>query len=256
MCYYFKVYFARQEPNKIFEMLTEYVIEVFLLTTVGSFGILGNCWLIGMFGRLQDKLNFHQLMMTLAVYDNLYIVLSILIFSVPEMFDVYKKDGYHFYIAPKALAVMQMSLTGSVYCTVSISIERYLTVCHPFYISAKRWSSKRYIIPIVMFSVLYNVSRFFELRTEYVGSKDQSIQIPENLQNIDDRHNNLNDNNRTYLNNVTYTYPNLLLVDEIFISNKSGNEQANNETYNYTLELTVMRRNKYYYSIYNIIKVF
>jgi len=236
-------------------MLVEYVIEVFLLTVVGCLGIIGNCWLLGMFARLQAKLNFHKLMMTLAVYDNLYIVLCMMIFSLPEIVEDYKKLGYHFYIAPKALAVMQISLTGSVYCTVCISIERYLTVCHPFYISAKHWSSKRYIIPIIIFSVLYNVSRFFELRTEYDGSQEKDIQILQNLQNIDGPHNTLNVKNITHLDNVTNKYPDVLSESGRISSDdlpQIVNEEQNSQKYNYSMELTVMRMNKYYYSIYII----
>ena len=48
---------------------------------------------------------------------------------------------------------------------VAFPIERYLVVCHPFYIVSKQWSVHRYIIPLVSFSIIYNLPKFFELDT-------------------------------------------------------------------------------------------
>merc|ERR1712061_396168 len=56
-------------------------------------------------------------------------------------------------------------MTGSLYCQIGFTIERYLVVCHPFYTVAKQWSVKRYIIPLVTFSIFYNLPKFFELDT-------------------------------------------------------------------------------------------
>ena len=117
--------------------------------------------------RTKVRLNFHQLMIVLAIYDTILVALCMMVFVLPELVESYKSEGFHYHIAPNAIAVIQISLTGSIYCTVGISIERYLTVCHPFYLSRKKWSSKRYIIPIVLFSLLYNTTRFFEYRMEY-----------------------------------------------------------------------------------------
>jgi hypothetical protein len=57
----------------------------------------------------------------------------------------------------------QIALTGSIYSTLAITVERYLTVCHPFYTVSHRWSATHYVAPIVTFSFLYNLPKFFEL---------------------------------------------------------------------------------------------
>ena len=44
---------------------------------------------------------------------------------------------------------------------------RYLIVCHPFYTVSHSWSAKRYIIPILIWSLLYNFPKFFELHTTF-----------------------------------------------------------------------------------------
>ena len=155
-------------------MEVAFLFEVVLLMIIGSFGIIGNCLLIKMFVKLKEKLNFHHLMITLAMFDSIFILLCMIVFALPEILPQdYKTEGYYFYISPKAVALLQVAQTGSVYCTIGISLERYLTVCHPFYFSGKKWSARRYIIPIVLFSVLFNITRFFELRAKYIGSDEQ-----------------------------------------------------------------------------------
>ena len=142
-------------------MSTLCVFEVILVIASGVLGIIGNILLIKLFLYYEAQLNFHKLMITLAIYDTIYVSLCILVFSIPEFFEAYISSGVYAYVVPRAIPMIQVSLTGSVYCTVAISLERYLTVCHPFYVNSKRWSEKRYIIPIILFSTLYNLPRFF-----------------------------------------------------------------------------------------------
>ena len=193
-------------------MLAKFIFINVLLSTIGCLGIVGNCCLIWLFTKANIKLNFHHLMIVLAIYDTVLVALCILVFVLPEVVESYKSEGFHYHIAPFAIAVIQTSLTGSIYCTVGISIERYLTVCHPFYLSRKKWSAKRYIIPIVLFSLIYNTTRFFEHRMEYNDLDDMKSNMTIPIQNDGD-------------------YP---------------------QNYGYEIKSTSLRRNKYYYSIYTI----
>lgn len=135
---------------------TEFVFEVVLLTGIGIIGIIGNSAAIVVFSRLRMQLKFHRLMMLLSTYDSVYVLLSILLFALPYMSQAYRESGAHYYILPKALPFAQIALTGSIYSTLAITIERYLIVCHPFYTVSHSWSAKKYIVPIVVFSLLYN----------------------------------------------------------------------------------------------------
>ena len=36
------------------------------------------------------------------------------------------------YMLPYALPIIHMALLGSIYSTVALAAERYITVCHPF----------------------------------------------------------------------------------------------------------------------------
>lgn len=235
-------------------MWTTFIFECVLVMIAGSFGIVGNCLLIFKFIKLKIKVNFHWLMLALAIYDTIYISLCILLFAIPQIFEGYKIHGYYFYIAPKAVPLIQVVLTGSVYCTFSISLERYLTVCYPFYLSRKKWSSRRYILPIVLFSLLYNVTRFLELQTTCNGLQEMS-----HKQNDTHLHGKLNEimkENKSQTANFTdYKESNYLNISKSE-SNSKTNEAINlglNEIqYNCSVEFNSLRKNKYYYSIYII----
>ena len=125
-------------------MWMEFIFEAILIAITGSFGIIGNISLTTWFANMDKKLHFHYLMITLAFFDTTYIVTCILVFSVPLYFEGETIKPYYYYIVPKAIPIAQIALTGSSYCTGAISVERYLTVCHPFYPSRKKWSAKRY----------------------------------------------------------------------------------------------------------------
>ena len=55
-----------------------------LQVTVGALGIMGNITLIWLFSK--KKKNFHHLMLTLALYDLVYIFMSVILFGLPNIF--------------------------------------------------------------------------------------------------------------------------------------------------------------------------
>ncbi len=70
------------------------------------------------------------------------------------------------WLTPYWLPVIQIALTGSVWTTIAVSVERYCTVC-----LSKRYNTVQhlcYTLPILGFSFVFNIPRFFELVTELV----------------------------------------------------------------------------------------
>ena len=85
-------------------------------------------------------------------------------------------DGPWYILVPWAIPVIQISLTGSIYCTMAITLERYLVVCRPFYRISREWSPQTFIVPIVLISIVYNLPQFFEIQTcEYQIVYDRNL---------------------------------------------------------------------------------
>ena len=142
----------------------EFIFEVVLLGIIGSLGILGNLAAIIMFAKKRDKVNFHRILTMLIIFDNCLIFFNIIIFTIPHMNADYRMKTYA-YVAPIIIPLAQITVTGSIYSTVVISIERYMISCKPFFVVSHKWSANSYIIPTIIFSIIYNLPKFFELKT-------------------------------------------------------------------------------------------
>ena len=142
----------------------EFIFEVVLLGTIGLVGILGNTTAIILFVKKKDKVNFHRILTMLIMFDNILVFLNLIIFLMPHLNDYFRVKLFAF-VAPIIIPMAQIAVTGSIYSTVAISIERYMISCKPFFVISHNWSSKRYIIPTIVFSIAYNLPKFFELKT-------------------------------------------------------------------------------------------
>ena len=106
---------------------------------------------------------------------------------------------------------------------MAITVERYLTVCHPFYKLSHEWPAKYYVIPIFSFSFIYNIPKFFELKTDYLNSTLSSS----------------SSNNTNSSENVSDSY-----YDDYY------NESDSMEPYEHGIGATELRLNQNYYNIY------
>ena len=62
------------------------------------------------------------------------------------------------------LPIAQIGLTGSIYLTVSISVERFCGICYP--LKSRLRGDRRvvlYILPVLIFCFLYNIPCFLEI---------------------------------------------------------------------------------------------
>ena len=143
---------------------TEYYVEGVFLLIIGTFGIIGNVSAIVVFTRQNLQKSFYGLMLSLAAFDLLYIITSILCYGIPPLSDEYEESKMYNANFGWIRALTQIAMTGNIYFTMAITIERYVTVCHPFYRVSHSWPTKRLVFFLVVFAILYNIPTFFELK--------------------------------------------------------------------------------------------
>ena len=92
---------------------------------------------------------------------------------------MWKQVWIHPHLFPWILPFIQISLNGSIWSTVSVTIERYVSVVHPWHWFCT-FSSIIYIVPVIFLTVLWNIPRFMELKTCYrIRNISGSIKLPE-----------------------------------------------------------------------------
>ena len=145
-----------------------FIFEGTLVPIIGSIGFFGNILSILVL-KLRDldlKPSFANLLVTLCIFDMIFILAVILFYTIP-IHSIYYEEHAIPYITPFLLPLIHIALTGSVYSVVAVAMERYCIICNPF-----NWQNQgrgfRYIIAIVVFSLLYNLNKFFEVEVGYV----------------------------------------------------------------------------------------
>ena len=113
---------------------------------------------------------FNRLLIVLAVCDNLYLLFALLESIRTEM---ELSTDIHTMVFPYAFYPLHnIMLVLSIYMTVILAMERYRAISkpidyHTIIVSGKQWQRVfHYVVPVVFFSVLFNMPKFFELTTE------------------------------------------------------------------------------------------
>jgi len=146
-------------------------VEYILQTIVGVAGLLANTIAIPVLNtkEVTGSMNgiFNRLLIFLAISDNLYIVCSM--FTGIKKFNNSQFNEYAF-----GYFVYQLHnfvLCCSIYLTVALALERYRAVWRPVeYHNNNRgvnpWHKVTisYILPVVLFSLLFNIPKFFEIQ--------------------------------------------------------------------------------------------
>ncbi len=75
------------------------------------------------------------------------------------------------YLVPALLPVAQISMTASVYTTLVTCLDRYIAICRPALLGccgrSEDTTSWCLILGTAVFSVVYNITRFFEYETTW-----------------------------------------------------------------------------------------
>ena len=139
-----------------------YEIEYFwvsgiFLVVIGFLGLIGNIitCIILLRGNLR-KNSFYQLLSVQAIFDIFFITS----FGIRNGYQALACEPHNENVSHLTYQVLNISLTGSTFTTVAISLERYLGICHS--IKKMKGGVWIYIIPVFIITISYNFPRFFE----------------------------------------------------------------------------------------------
>lgn len=154
------------------EVLFEFIAYGVLLNVIGFMGIIGNVISMIILSRPQMRSSINYLLIGLARCDTVLIVTSICLFGLPAIYAYTRTDllyTYHYFVYPYlSLIVFPAALiaqTVSVYLTLTVTLERFVAVCHPLRARSlcTYGRARLYVVLIIVFSTLYNLSRFWEI---------------------------------------------------------------------------------------------
>ena len=154
--------------------------------TIGLSGIFANCLAIAVLTRKRMTSNFNLLLVCLAIFDIFFII-----FSLAEEIEKSLSSSVHFNNVWNLIfyPCYHISMTASIYMTVNLSFERYralvakplvakLFVAKPgrFFPTNSRQTKWVLInvISVVIFSVAFNIPKFYELEFETQYQSDNS----------------------------------------------------------------------------------
>lgn len=150
--------------------IVEFWVCGICLNIVGVLGIIGNVISMIILSRPQMRSSINYLLIGLASCDTVLITTSVLLFGIPS---IYPYTGHFFlyynyiypFISPVLFPVALISQTASIYMTFTVTLERYVAVCHPLKARAlcTYGRAKIYVIASILFALLYNLPRFWEV---------------------------------------------------------------------------------------------
>jgi len=173
----------------------EFAISCILLLAVALPGLFGNFISVFILSRPQMRTSLNTILLGLASVDSILLMTSILLFVIPSFYTFWESDDSYYIryihpvITPYTFVLATTAQTSSVYLTVTVTVERYIAVCHP--LRARSWCTcKRGRVAVLLIAVLslaYNLPRFLEvdhcLHVDYATNQSWTIVIPSDLRN-------------------------------------------------------------------------
>lgn len=142
----------------------EFILSGVLLIIISIFGFVGNALSIYVLLRPSVRGIFSNILMGLASFDAMFLICAIVTFGLPTVSEWYKKNIF-LTIMPVSYGLTHTARVGSVFATLSVTLERFFAIVFPFkdVDVVKRW-----LIPAtITFTVTYNIPKFFEVSAIY-----------------------------------------------------------------------------------------
>ena len=162
------------------------------ISVVGSFGIMFN--IIAIFVLMSQEMvtiRFNNLVVTLAIVDNLFLLTSIF-YHTAHSFELQVKFSYiHQWVFAKFVYPWRgISMCCSAYITVALALDRYNAVSNPSKYKASMRSHTnpitpvlRCTLPIICLSILFNIPKYFDLDIKMQSSFNVTSLTNESISN-------------------------------------------------------------------------
>lgn len=161
-----------------------FLMNGILLSSIGLLGILGNIISMIILSRPQMKSSINYLLIGLARVDTVLIITSILLFGLPGIYPYTGCLFTYFYvvyphIVPYIYPLSLATQTASAYLTLTVTLERFVAVCHPLRARSlcTYGRARVYVIAIMVFSVVYNLPKLWEasVKTQWLEQSNITI---------------------------------------------------------------------------------
>ena len=111
---------------------------------------------------------FNRLLVCLAIGDNLFLANAIFVVVVEKLIESPSAE-HHFIFVNFLYPTRNMFMCCSIYMTVGLACERFNSSSNPFLHRTRQNESTcrrllLYILPVITFSVVYNIPKFFDLK--------------------------------------------------------------------------------------------
>ncbi|ODM87871.1 FMRFamide receptor [Orchesella cincta] len=152
------------------------------MTFLALFGIPANVLSVIVLKHNKMKSSLTTLLLGLTISDMFVISTSSLIFSFPSIFDYVNIFPWYNAVfkpacLPYLLPIALIAQMCSVYFTVVVTLERYIAVCIP--LKARSFctqsTARNSSIAVIILSIVYNMPRWFEFKTEEYKSNCTGI---------------------------------------------------------------------------------
>ena len=147
------------------ELWVSFILREVSIPLVGSVGVVGNLAAIIVLIHPDMKSTFHQSLVTLAVFEILFLILQICSNGAHLKSELYLVLFPYFLYPLKSILISCES-----YLLVSIALERLIAVARPLWYRTARlrlsswYHALVFILPTLVISVSINIPKFFELK--------------------------------------------------------------------------------------------
>ena len=173
-------------------LLFDFLIEAVFMGFLCMFGFTGNTLSMICLWRDKSKTATPFLLVSLEVADTLFLVTVLLLRVMTSISDftgwlepvmsIFPYIGS--YVYPCAL----IAETGTIYLTVLVTVNRYISVCRPYEASnlCSVYHARRHVVLVATFSIIYNLPRFFEYTVVYIVHPNNRTELRPEISKMGD----------------------------------------------------------------------